>query len=98
MRQYVGKRTDLGFCFFKKKIRCFVFYAGSLLRRRVSEQVVKRMVDDLNLDNSTGPLPTETRGLPIASPNTLGDFERQMRRETNPPLGASNSGEVQIIC
>ena len=29
------------------------FYAVSLLRRRVGELVVKQMVDDLDLDNST---------------------------------------------
>jgi hypothetical protein len=86
------------FASFPKKFGGFIFYAVSLLRRRVGEQVVKQMVDDLNLDNSTGPLSTEIRGPPVTSPNTLGDFERQMRRGTNPPLGTSNSGEVQIIC
>ena len=45
------------------------FYAVSLLRRRFGERVVKQMVDDLSLDNSTGPLSTEIRGPPVTSPN-----------------------------
>ena len=81
-----------------KQIWGFIFITVSLLRRRVGEQVVKQMVDGLNLDDSTGPLFTEIRGPPVTSPNILGDFERQVRKVTNPPLGASNSGEVQIIC
>ena len=52
-----------------KKIGVFIFHAVSLLRRRVGEQVVKQTVDDLNLDNSTGPLSTEIRGPPTTSPN-----------------------------
>jgi hypothetical protein len=56
-----------------KKIGVFIFYAVPLLRRRVGEQVVKHMVEDLNLDNSTGLLPTEIRGPPATSPNILGN-------------------------
>ena len=52
-----------------KKIGVFIFHAVSLPHRRVSEQVVKQTVDDLNLDNSTGPLSTEIRGPPTTSPN-----------------------------
>ena len=97
MRQCVGRRTNLGFCFFKN-FGGFIFYAVSLLCRRVGEQVVKQMLDGFNLGNSTGLLFTEIQGPPVTSPNILSDFERQMRRVTNLPLGASNSGEVQIIC
>lgn len=78
-----------------KKIWGFIFYAVSLLRRRVGEQVVKQMVDDLNLDNSIGPLSAEIWSPPVTSPNILGDFERQMRRITNPLLSASNSGRCR---
>jgi hypothetical protein len=75
MRQCVGRRTDLGFCFFKK-FGGFIFYAVSLPRRRVGEQVVKQIVDGLSLDNSTGPLLTEIQGPPVTSPNILSGFER----------------------